>query len=127
MQEKDLYPAIEKLQILYESAILSVYVHYNPYRSLYAIQLYHSRPHSYIQLKKVIIMSNVFGFNKKTASAVYSVMDGGEEGTRTLTMFPSPDFKSDASTDSATSPDMEVRAGVEPALTELQSVALPLG
>lgn len=54
-------------------------------------------------------------------------MDGGEEGTRTLTMFPSPDFKSDASTDSATSPDMEVRAGVEPALTELQSVALPLG
>ena len=52
-------------------------------------------------------------------------MDGGEEGTRTLTMFPSPDFKSDASTDSATSPDMEVRAGVEPALTELQSVALP--
>ena len=78
-------------------------------------------------MKNVIIMSSVIGFNKKTASAVHSVMDGGEEGTRTLTMFPSPDFKSDASTDSATSPDMEVRAGVEPALTELQSVALPLG
>ena len=29
---------------------------------------------------------------------------GGDDGTRTRTMFPSPDFKSDASTDSATSP-----------------------
>ena len=54
--------------------------------------------------------------------------DGGEEGTWTLTMLPSPDFKSDASAYSATSPiEVEVRAGVEPALTELQSVALPLG
>lgn len=70
-------------------------------------------------------------------------------------MFPSPDFKSDASTGSAMTPFlpdyfnfnqtinqdtlrnekgipdrmplMEVPAGVEPALTELQSVALPLG
>ena len=42
-------------------------------------------------------------------------------------MLPSTDFKSVASTNSATSPLLEVPIGFEPMITELQSVALPLG
>ena len=53
----------------------------------------------------VIITESVLNCNN-FFSFFYSLIFriGGDDGTRTRTMFPSPDFKSDASTDSATSP-----------------------
>ena len=67
-----------------------------------------------INLENIFFPERKFQGNKKaTPSDTLSIslkisrlvwLYGADDGTRTRTMFPSPDFKSDASTDSATSP-----------------------
>ena len=65
--------------------------------------------------------------NKKSLYLKAFFTYGGDGGTWTHTGLLPTDFKSVASAYSATTPYLEVPIGFEPMITELQSIALPLG